>query len=402
MKILVVNAGSSSIKFQFINTKTKELLAKGTIYRIGENLSDDNNLIYKANGNTYETQKKIETFGEGVKAIMALLTDKKMGVIKNFSQIDAVGHRIVQGAELFKKSTLITPKVVEKIESLTPLAPLHQPGHIAGIKGFMEVLPNVPMVAVFDTVFHMTMPDYAGRYAIPEIAYKKWIIRRYGAHGTSHKYISEELEKLLGKKGKFIICHIGSGASISAVKNGKCIDTSMGFTPLEGLVMGTRSGDIEPTVVTRIMDMSGMTAPQVINWLNKECGLLGVSGISNDVRDVQKAAKEGNKNAKLAVDMMVYRIKKYIGAYAAALGGVDAIAFTAGTGENRPEIREASLEGLSFMGVELDKDKNNNFTRGKIEDITGKNSKAKIYIIPTDEEAMIARETEEIVLKTQK
>ena len=223
MKILVVNAGSSSIKFQFINTKTKELLAKGTIYRIGENLSDDNNLIYKANGNTYETKKKIETFGEGVKAIMALLTDKKMGVIKNFSQIDAVGHRIVQGAELFKKSTLITPKVVKQIESLTPLAPLHQPGHIAGIKGFMEVLPNVPMVAVFDTVFHMTMPDYAGRYAIPEIAYKKWKIRRYGAHGTSHKYISEELEKLLGKKGKFIICHIGSGASISTVKNGKFI-----------------------------------------------------------------------------------------------------------------------------------------------------------------------------------
>ena len=399
MNILVVNAGSSSIKFQLINTTTKEVMAKGTLNRVCGALGDENNITYKAHGKTFEIKQAIPSFVDGVKIIISMLTDKTTGVIKNLSQIDAVGHRIVQGAEIFKKSSLITPKVLKQIESLTPLAPLHQPGHIAGIKGFLEILPNIPMVAVFDTVFHMTMPDYAGRYAIPEIAYKKWKIRRYGAHGTSHKYISEELEKLTGKKGKFIICHIGSGASISAVKNGKCIDTSMGFTPLEGLVMGTRSGDIEPTVVTRVMEMSGMTAPQVISWLNNECGLLGVSGVSNDVRDVQKAAKEGNKNAKLAVDMMVYRIKKYIGSYAAALGGVDAIAFTAGTGENRPEIREGALEGLAFMGVEIDKDKNNNFTRGIVEDITGKNSKAKVYIIPTDEEAMIARETEEIVSK---
>ncbi len=402
MKILVVNAGSSSIKFQLIDTKFDKLMAKGTLYRIGEKLGPENNVTFKANGKIFEDRKEIVGFNEGVKIIIDLLTNKNIGVLKRISEIEAIGHRIVQGAETFKKSTLITPKVIQQIEDLTPLAPLHQPGHIAGIKGFLSNLPNVPMVAVFDTVFHTTMPAYASRYAIPEIAYKKWKIRRYGAHGTSHKYISEQLEKLVGYKGKFIICHIGNGASISAVNKGRCLDTSMGFTPLEGLVMGTRSGDIEPTIITRVMEMTNKSAQEVISWLNKECGLLGVSGVSNDIRDVQKAAQDGNKNAKLAIDMFNYRIKKYIGAYAAALGGVDAIAFTAGTGENRPEVREQALRGLEFMGISIDNAKNENFERGVVQDITGKNSKAKIFIIPTDEEGMIAKETAEIVSKIQK
>ena len=396
MKVLVINAGSSSIKFQMIDTVNNSVMAKGLLQRIGEK-SNAETIVYKTKTNEFRQNKVINTFEEGVEIIKNLLTDKKMGVLKNISEIEAVGHRVVQGAEIFKKSTLITKDVIKKIENLTPLAPLHQPGHIAGMNGFIKALPNVPMVAVFDTVFHTTIPDYASRYAIPEVAYKKWKIKRYGAHGTSHKYVSQKLEEILGRKGKFIICHIGNGASISAVKNGKCIDTSMGFTPLEGLVMGTRSGDIEPTVVTRIMDMTGKTAHEVVNYLNKECGLLGVSELSNDRRDLEIAAKNGNKKAELAIKMEFYRIKKYIGAYAAILGGVDAIAFTAGAGENGPEMRENVLDGLEFMGIKIDKLKNINFKRGIVQDITDKNSKTKIFIIPTDEEGMIAKETEQIV-----
>ena len=396
MKVLVINAGSSSIKFQMIDTVNNSVMAKGLLQRIGEK-SNAETIVYKTKTNEFRQNKVINTFEEGVEIIKNLLTDKKMGVLKNISEIEAVGHRVVQGAEIFKKSTLITKDVIKKIENLTPLAPLHQPGHIAGMNGFIKALPNVPMVAVFDTVFHTTIPDYASRYAIPEVAYKKWKIKRYGAHGTSHKYVSQRLEEILGRKGKFIICHIGNGASISAVKNGKCIDTSMGFTPLEGLVMGTRSGDIEPTVVTRIMDMTGKTAHEVVNYLNKECGLLGVSELSNDRRDLEIAAKNGNKKAELAIKMEFYRIKKYIGAYAAILGGVDAIAFTAGAGENGPEMRENVLDGLEFMGIKIDKLKNINFKRGIVQDITDKNSKTKIFIIPTDEEGMIAKETEQIV-----
>ena len=403
MKILVVNAGSSSMKFQLINTKKGEVLAKGLLERIGEKVpAKAITTTFKANGNTIKESQQIPTFADGVRIIIDMLTNKKTGVLKSINEIEAVGHRIVQGAEVFKKPTLIDEKVVKQIEDLTPLAPLHQPGHVAGIRGFMEVLPKVPMVAVFDTTFLSTIPAYASRYAIPEIAYKKWKIKRYGAHGTSHKYVSEKLAELVGKKGKFIVCHIGSGASISAVKNGKCIDSSMGFTPLDGLVMGTRTGDIEATVVTRVMEMTGKTAQEVITWMNKECGLKGVSGVSNDIRDVEEAAKNGNKNAQLAFDMLCYRLKKYIGAYAAALGGVDALAFTAGIGENDNMVRAESTKGLSFMGIEIDQDKNNNFKRGEIEDITGKNSKAKVFIIPTDEEGMIARETEEIVSKIAK
>ena len=403
MKILVVNAGSSSMKFQFIDTKNQKVLAKGLLERIGEKFSGNPvTTTFKANGNTIKGSKPIPTFADGVKIIMNMLTDKKTGVVKSINEIEAVGHRIVQGAEVFKKPTLIDNKVVKQIEDLTPLAPLHQPGHVAGIRGFMEVLPKVPMVAVFDTTFLSTIPSYASRYAIPEIAYKKWKIKRYGAHGTSHKYVSEKLAELMGKKGKFIVCHIGSGASISAVKNGKCIDSSMGFTPLDGLVMGTRTGDIEATVVTRVMEMTGKTAHEVITWMNKECGLKGVSGISNDIRDVEEAMQKGNKNAKLAFDMLCYRLKKYIGAYSAALGGVDAIAFTAGIGENDDLVRAAATSGLSYMGVEIDEEKNKNFKRGEINDITGKKSKAKVFVIPTDEEAMIARETEEIVSKITK
>ena len=403
MKILVVNAGSSSMKFQLIDTKKHEVMAKGLLERIGEKVASNvTTTTYKAKGQTIKGQGPIPTFADGVRIIKNMLTDKNTGVLKNINEVEAVGHRIVQGAEVFKKPTLITEKVVKQIEDLTPLAPLHQPGHVAGIRGFLEVLPRTPMVAVFDTTFLSTIPAYASRYAVPEIAYKKWKIKRYGAHGTSHKYVSEKLAELMGKKGKFIVCHIGSGASISAVKNGKCIDSSMGFTPLDGLVMGTRTGDIEATVVTRVMEMTGKTAHEVITWMNKECGLKGVSGLSNDIRDVEEAMEKGDKKAKLAFDMLCYRLKKYIGAYAAALGGVDAIAFTAGIGENDDLVRAAATDGLLYMGVAIDKEKNKNFHRGEIEDISAKGSKAKVWIIPTDEEGMIARETEEIVLKLGK
>ena len=402
MKILVVNAGSSSMKFQLIDTKKHEVMAKGLLERIGEKVASNvTTTTYKAKGQTIKGQGPIPTFADGVRIIKNMLTDKNTGVLKNINEVEAVGHRIVQGAEVFKKPTLITEKVVKQIEDLTPLAPLHQPGHVAGIRGFLEVLPKTPMVAVFDTTFLSTIPAYASRYAVPEIAYKKWKIKRYGAHGTSHKYVSEKLAELMGKKGKFIVCHIGSGASISAVKNGKCIDSSMGFTPLDGLVMGTRTGDIEATVVTRVMEMTGKTAHEVITWMNKECGLKGVSGLSNDIRDVEEAMEKGDKKAKLAFDMLCYRLKKYIGAYAAALGG-DAIAFTAGIGENDDLVRAAATDGLLYMGVAIDKEKNKNFHRGEIEDISAKGSKAKVWIIPTDEEGMIARETEEIVLKLGK
>ncbi len=300
------------------------------------------------------------------------------------------------GGEKFKKSTLINDKVLKELKKLIPLGPLHQPANIQGIEACMSLMPGVPQVAVFDTEFHTSMPDYAYRYAIPKEAYIKWGIRRYGFHGTSHKYIAGELEKLMGKKGKFIICHIGNGSSVSAVKNGKCIDTSMGFTPLEGLVMGTRSGDIDPAVLERIMDETGKNIHEAITYLNKESGLLGVSGVSSDLRDLDKAAQT-NKDARLALNMLCYRVKKYIGQYVAALNGVDAIAFTAGGGENGPELRQPIIEGLDWLGITIDKDKNYNFKRGEVCDITGKNSRTKIYVIPTDEELMIARDTRNIV-----
>jgi len=389
MKTLVLNAGSSSLKYQLFDMKNEKLIAKGLCEKIGIKGSL---ITLKANGTVKEYPGDLKNHEVAMKKVFDILCEKENNIIKSFNEIEAVGHRVVHGGEKFNSSVVIDDKVLQELKELIPLATLHQPANIQGIEACMNLMPGVPQVAVFDTEFHTTLPDYAFRYAIPKEAYTKWGIRRYGFHGTSHKFISAELEKLVGKKGKFIVCHIGNGASVSAVKDGKCLDTSMGFTPLEGLVMGTRSGDLDPAIVERIMDMTGKNVHEAINYLNKESGLLGVSGVSSDIRDIQAVADK-NDDARLAIDMLCYRVKKYIGEYVAVLNGVDAIAFTAGTGENRPEIRQQIIDGLDWLGIEVDKDKNYGFIRGEIQDITGKNSRTKVYVIPTDEELMIARDT---------
>lgn len=398
MKILVINSGSSTIKYQLFDAKTENVLVKGLAERIGV----DGRHEQKLNGKKTVTNYPMPTHKEALKVVLDSLVED--GVVKSLDEISAVGHRVVHGGEKFLESQLVTEKVVKGIEDLTELAPLHQPSAALGIRAIEKLLPKVPQVVVFDTAFHSTMPDYAYRYAITGEAYKKWGIRRYGFHGSSHRYVSQRLADLTKiKNGKFIICHIGNGASVSAVKNGKCIDTSMGYTPLEGLVMGSRSGDIDPTVVQRIMKEKKLTIDEAINFLNKKCGILGVSGVSEDMRDVEALAYSDEKSEKaddcrLALKMSEYRVKKYIGAYAAALGGVDAIAFTAGVGENGCEYREEVLKGLEFLGVELDKNKNGkNFVRGKEVLISKKSSKVQVWVIPTNEELVILRDTKKLV-----
>ena len=382
------------MKYQLIDMKDESVIAKGNCERIGIDGFNE----YKAHGNKWKRDVALPTHKEAIEDILKVLVDENIGVIKSVDEIDAVGHRIVQGAEVFNKSEMVTEDVIQKIADLTPLAPLHQPGHVAGIRGCVAAMPNTPQVVVFDTVFHTSsMPDYAYRYAVPEQAYKEWGIRKYGFHGTSHKFVNSELERILGKKGKYIICHIGSGASVSAVKDGKCQDTSMGFTPLEGLIMGTRSGDIDPTVLQRIMTKTGKSIDDMINYLNKECGLLALSGGKSDVRDVEAAYLTGDDKATLALKAYTYRIKKYIGSYMAVLNGADAIAFTAGVGENGPIERQMICEDLDNLGIVIDKEKNMNAPRGEIADITGENSKVKILVVPTNEEIMIARETKDLV-----
>ncbi len=395
MKILVINAGSSSLKYQLFDMAEEKLLAKGNCEKIG---LEGSVISLKAHGEQKIFDVVLKNHEDAMANVLKILLDKENNILSSLAEIGAVGHRVLHGGEIYTKSVLVDDEVMANLEELKPLGPLHMPANMFGIKACQEAMPGVPQVAVFDTEFHSTMPDYAYRYAIPKKAYTDWKIRKYGFHGTSHKFVANELEKLTGKKGKFIICHVGNGASVSAVVDGKSVETSMGFTPLEGLVMGTRSGDIDPAVVERIMQMSGKTVGETLNYLNKESGLLGVSGISSDIRDIQKVA-EGNEDAQLAIRMLCYRIKKYIGEYVAVLNGVDAIAFTAGTGENRPEIRQEILEGLDWLGIEVDKDRNFNFVRGENYDITGANSRCKIYVVPTDEELMIARDTKEIVEK---
>ncbi len=400
MIILVINSGSSSVKYQVIDSESGEVLTKGLCERIGI----DGRHTNKTAGNKYVEDISMKDHGEALKVIIDFLVSDKVPQISSLSDIDAVGHRVLHAGEIYNESKLIDDEVMKNIESLTPLGPLHQPANIAGIKACEQLLPGVPQVAVFDTTFHSTMPDYAYRYAIPKEAYTKWHIRKYGFHGTSHKYIAGELEKLCGKKGNFIICHIGNGASLSAVSNGKCVDTTMGYTPLEGVMMGTRSGDVDPSICEIIMNKTGMNITETINYLNKKSGLLGVSGVSGDMRDLEEIVfshekSERAEDCKLALKMHAYRVKKYIGAYFAVLGGnVDAIAFTAGTGENGCEYRESVLEGLEGMGIVLDKDRNlTNFKRGKVNLISADNSKVKVYVIPTDEELMIAQDTARLV-----
>ena len=401
MKTLVLNAGSSTVKYQVIDTDNEKVLCKGLCERIGI----DGRHTHKVNGESLKMEKKMNNHQEAIGEVLSIICDEKYGVVKSIDEIEAVGHRVVHGGEIFSGSVLLTDEVMQTIKDLTPLAPLHQPANIQGIEACKALMPNVPQVGVFDTAFHTTMPAHAFRYAIPKEAYTKWQIRRYGFHGTSHKFVSEKLAELVGKKGRFIVCHVGNGASVSAVKDGKCIDTSMGFTPLEGLVMGSRSGDVDPAVLERVMNETGMTIKEAINYLNKKSGLLGVSCVSGDMRDVEEIAysdeqSERAEDCRLSLAMHAYRVRKYIGSYMAALGGVDAIAFTAGVGENGCEYREMVLEGLEDLGIVLDKTKNlKEFKRGVDFCISAPESKVQVWVVPTNEELMIARDTKEIVEK---
>lgn len=400
MKILVINAGSSSLKYQVVDMEMGKVLTKGLCERIGI----DGRHTNKTDGNKFVEEVVMKNHNDAMEVVINCLLSDKVPAISSLRDIDAVGHRVLHAGEHYNDSVVITPEVMKVLESLIPLGPLHQPANISGIKACEELLPNVPQVAVFDTTFHASMPDYAYRYAIPKEAYTKWQIRKYGFHGTSHKFIAGELEKLMGKKGNFIICHIGNGASLSAVKDGKCIDTTMGYTPLEGVMMGSRSGDVDPSICERIMKETGMTISETINYLNKKSGLLGVSGISEDMRDVEEVAygepSEKQADALLSLNMHAYKVKKYIGSFYAALGSVDAIAFTAGVGENGCEYREMVLSGLEGLGIVLDKDRNlKNFKRGEVNIISSDDSKVKVYVIPTDEEYMIAKDTERLTKK---
>ena len=399
MKILVVNSGSSSVKYQLIDMQTEKVLAKGLCERIGI----DGRFTHKWGDNKVVKDVALPNHAVAMEHVLEALVSKETGVIESLNEINAIGNRIVQGGAIFTKSCLVDQDVIDKIRSLKPLAPLHQEAHIAGIEACRKLLPNTPQVVVFDTVFHTsTMPAYAYRYAVDEKAYKEWNVRKYGFHGTSHKYVSQIMAEKFGSKGKFIVCHIGNGSSLCAIKDGKCQDTSMGLTPLEGLMMGSRSGDIDPTVVDTYCKNTGKSTEEATTWLNKKCGLLGVSGVSEDMRDVEKIAysdeqSERADNCRLALAMYAYRVKKYIGSYMAVLGGCDAIAFTAGVGENGWEFRESVLTGLEGLGIVLDKEKNINAKRGEYSEIEAEGSKTKIYVIPTNEEIMIARETQEIV-----
>ncbi|MGF7431778.1 acetate kinase [Thermoanaerobacterium thermosaccharolyticum] len=400
MKILVINCGSSSLKYQLIESDDGSVLAKGLAERIGIN---DSLLTHNANGEKIKIKKDMKDHKDAIKLVLDALVNSDYGVIKDMSEIDAVGHRVVHGGEAFTSSVLITDDVLKTITDCVELAPLHNPANIEGIKACKQIMPDVPMVAVFDTAFHQTMPDYAYLYPIPYEYYVKYKIRKYGFHGTSHKYVSQRAAEILNKpieSLKIITCHLGNGSSIAAVKGGKSIDTSMGFTPLEGLAMGTRSGSIDPSIISYLMEKEKVSAEEVVDILNKKSGVYGISGISSDFRDLEDAVfKEGDKRAQLALNVFGYRVKKTIGSYAAAMGGVDAIVFTAGIGENSPEIREFILDGLEFLGFNLDKEKNN--VRGKEAIISTADSKVNVMVVPTNEEYMIAKDTEKIVKSTK-
>ena len=396
MKILVLNAGSSSLKYQLFNMESGDVIAKGNCERIGAGGS----VTYKKTGDEpYYTETDLPSHGTALKIVLDLLVSEDHGVIKSIDEIEAVGHRVAHGGEMCKESTRVTESVIKYLETLVPINPLHGPPAISGIKACTELMPSVPQVAVFDTSFYSDIEDFRYVYPIPYEFYEQDKIRRYGFHGTSHRYVSNKLAEVLGRpieELKIITCHLGNGSSITAVQNGKAIDTSMGFTPQEGIAMGTRSGTIDPTVVTYLMKTKGYTAQETEDILNKKSGLLGVSGISNDCRNVTQAAKDGNKRAQLAMKILVNGIKKYIGSYSAEMNGLDALVFTAGIGENQYNIREEVCDNMSFFGIEIDKERNENFERGIPFEISTKDSKVKVYIIPTDEEYMIALDTERL------
>lgn len=396
MKILVINTGSSSLKYQLIDMKDESVLAKGLCDRIGI----DNSFIKhtKTGMDTVIINKDMSDHKAAIKEVIKALTDEKIGVIKDMSEIKAVGHRVVHGGEKFHDSVIIDKSVMKAIRECIEIAPLHNPPNITGIEACQNVMPGTPMVAVFDTAFHQTMPKHAYLYALPYEIYEKYGIRKYGFHGTSHKYVAQRAAVMLGKpldKLKLITCHLGNGASVCAIKYGKSVETSMGFTPLAGLAMGTRSGTIDPAVVKVLMEKEKLSIKEIDEYLNKKSGVLGISGVSSDFRDLHAAADAGNERAQLAIDIFCYRAKKYVGEYAAVVDGVDAVVFTAGIGENNPIVRKGILKGMDYMGISVDWEKNE--ARGKEMDISAPDAKVKTLVIPTNEELAIARETLKLI-----
>ncbi len=397
MNILVINCGSSSLKYQLIDQDNKAVLAKGLCERIG---IDGSQITHTPEGKSKVTEKiDMPDHVAAVNAVLEKLTDKEVGVIDSLDRIDAVGHRIVHGGEKFAKSVVIDDEVIKAIEEVSDLAPLHNPANLIGIRSCRKLMPNVPMVAVFDTAFHQTMPKKAYLYGLPYEYYEKYKIRRYGFHGTSHDYVSARIAEIFGQKRedmKIIVCHLGNGASVSAVMNGECVDTSMGLTPLEGLIMGTRSGDMDPAIISFLAEKEGIGADKVIDICNKKSGVLGLSGgVSSDFRDLSKADEEGNELAGLALEAWAYRVAKYIGAYTAAMNGVDVIVFTAGVGENNMQARADIMSYLGYLGVSINEDAN--MIRGEEVEISTPDSATKVWVVPTDEEMAIARQTAELV-----
>ncbi len=392
MNVLIINAGSSSLKYQLMNPDTGDVSAKGLCERI----YIDGRLTHNAHGKKVVKDIPMPTHSEAIQAVLAILVDPVDGVIKSTDEIDAVGHRVLHGGMEFFDSCIINDEVIAAIEKCIPLGPLHNPANLMGIRACQAVMPKTPQVAVFDTAFHMTMPPVAYRYAIPTEYYKNDSIRRYGFHGTSHKYVTKRAIELMGRKDmKLINCHLGNGSSLSAVKDGKCQDTSMGLTPLAGVPMGTRSGDLDPAVVQFVMNKYKMTPDEALNMLNKKSGVLALSEVSSDFRDIEGEAEKGNENCALALNKFAYEVRKYIGSYAAALGGLDCLVFTAGVGENSASMRARICEGLQFLGVKIDPEKNN--VRGKEAIISTDDSKVTVWVIPTNEELMIAQDTAELV-----
>lgn len=399
MKILVLNCGSSSIKYKLYDMEGEKVLAQGGVERIG--LDGAFIKVTLPSGEKRQIMHDMPDHKEGVNVVFKALLDPEMGALKSLDEIDAVGHRIVQGGDKFNQSVLVDKSVEEGIEELCDLAPVHNAGHLKGIRAVDALMPKTPQVVVFDNAFHSTMPDYAYLYAIPYELYEKYHVRRYGFHGTSHRYVSKRVCEILGldqADSKVITCHIGNGASIAAVLNGKVVDTSMGLTPLAGVMMGSRSGDIDPSAVTYLMEKLDMSPHEMSDFLNKKSGVLGITGISSDMRDVEAAANEGNERAVLALKMYAYRVKKYIGSYAAAMGGVDAVVFTAGVGENQTGLRADICRGLEFLGIEIDEAVNAT-VRGREAVISSPSSRVKVVVVPTDEEIVIARDTQALVAK---
>lgn len=395
MIVFVINCGSSSLKYQLIDMKNENVMAKGLIERIG---MDGSVLKHTpANANTIDISTEIPDHKVAIQLVIEALLDENHGVIKKMSEINAVGHRVVHGGERFTDSMLITTDVIKGIEACCEIAPLHNPPNLHGILACMELLPEVPQVAVFDTAFHQTMPKTAFLYGLPYEMYVKYGLRRYGFHGTSHRYVAQKAAEMMGEHMsdlRIITCHLGNGASLTAIKYGKSVDTSMGYTPLEGLIMGTRSGEIDPAIIPFLMEKENMDATQIDNFLNRRSGILGISGLSSDFRDLEAAANNGDERSQLAIDIFAYKVKKYIGGYVAAMGGVDAIVFTAGLGENSPFMREKICNGLEYLGTRIDPELNK--IRGKAREISIKRARTKIFVIPTNEELVIARDTKRI------